>query len=89
MEQYIFTIGWFVILLAFFYFFMIRPQKKKDREMKAMLESLSKRDEIRTIEGIYGRVVRVHEDAVTIETGPDQVRIKLDKSAIESIIKKG
>jgi preprotein translocase subunit YajC len=53
-----------------------------------MLEDLKKRDEIRTIEGIYGRVVRIHENSVTIETGPDDVRIKLDKSAISDIIKK-
>lgn len=88
MEQYIYIIGWLVLMLAFFYFFLIRPQKKKEKEKTAMLASLSKRDEVMTTEGIYGRVVRINENAVTISTGPDDARIKIDKSAIDRIIKK-
>jgi preprotein translocase subunit YajC len=88
MEQYVFTIGYIVVIMVIFYFLLIRPQKKKEKEKKIMLEDLGKRDEIRTSEGIYGRVVRIHENSVTIETGPDNVRIKLDKSAIADIIKK-
>lgn len=88
MNQLVFTIGYLVILFIVFYFFIIRPQKKKEKEKKAMLESLERRDEVRTIEGIYGKVIRIHEDSVTIETGPDNVRIRLAKSAIEEIVKK-
>lgn len=88
MKQYAFTIGYLVVLAAVFYFLIISPQKKKEKEQKAMLESLDRRDEVRTVEGLYGRVVRIHEDSVTIETGPDNVRISLSKSAIAQIVKK-
>lgn len=89
MKQPAFTIGYIVVMMAVFYLFLIRPQKKKEKEKRSMIEGLERRDEIKTAEGIYGRVVRVHEDSVTIETGPDNVRIKLSKSSVAEIVKKG
>lgn len=88
MKPYFFTIGYLVVLVVVFYFLILRPQKKKEKEQKDMLESLDRRDEVRTVEGLYGRIVRIHEDSVTIETGPDNVRISLSKSAIAEVIKK-
>lgn len=86
--QYAFIIGYLLVLVLVFYFLILRPQKKKEKEQKAMLESLARRDEVKTIEGLYGRIVRIHEDYVTIETGPDNVRISISKSAIAQIVKK-
>lgn len=68
-----------VLLLVFFYFFMVRPQKKKEKEQKEMRDSIQIGDEVTTIGGITGIVVRKTEDTVVIETGGDRnkVRVKI------------
>lgn len=58
-----------VLIIVVFYFILIRPQKKKDKEAKAMRENIQIGDEIMTIGGIVGLVVRKSEDTVVIETG--------------------
>uniref|UniRef100_UPI003AF47F4A preprotein translocase subunit YajC n=1 Tax=Ruminococcus sp. TaxID=41978 RepID=UPI003AF47F4A len=65
------TVGYLifmVLLFAVMYFILIRPQKKKDKEAKAMQDSLQVGDEIVTIGGIVGLVVQVNEDNIVIET---------------------
>lgn len=76
----------FVPLFIVFYFFIIRPQKKRDKEEKAMRESLSIGDEIVTIGGIIGLVVRQTDDTVVIETGGDRSKIRIQKSAVRENI---
>jgi len=59
-----------IMLVAFFgimYFTMIRPQKKKEKEIKAMRDSLTAGDEVITIGGIHGKVVKVNDEIVTLE----------------------
>lgn len=78
----------FIILIAAFYFILIRPQKKKEKETRNMLNSLAVGDEIVTIGGVHGKVVKVKEETVTIETGSDRVKIVFERGAVSRITKK-
>ncbi len=78
----------FLLLIPIFYFLMYRPQKKQERETAQMRNSLTIGDEVVTIGGIMGRVVKVKEEYVIIETGSDRTKIKFRKSAIGSVEKK-
>ncbi len=71
-----------VIVLIVFYFLLIRPQQKKDKEDRAMRENLEIGDEIVTIGGIVGLVVSIKEDTLVIETGSDRSKIRILKSAV-------
>ncbi len=72
-----------VLILVVFYFFMIRPQMKKQKEMKKFREGLSVGDKVVTIGGIHGKIVEVAESTIVIsvETG----KLRLDKAAVSSL----
>lgn len=72
-----------VALFAVMYFILIRPQKKKEKEQKAMQNDLRIGDEVVTIGGIVGLVVKTTEDTVVIECGGDRSRIRMKKWAIQ------
>ena len=74
----------FPVLLIVMYLFMIRPQRKQEKEAQAMRDSLSIGDEVTTIGGIVGVVVNVKDEKFVMETGADQVRIELAKWALSS-----
>jgi len=74
-----------VVMIAVFYFFMYRPQKKQEREVNEMRNSLQVGDEITTIGGIIGKVISIKEETVMIETGRDGTKIRILRSAIKSI----
>ena len=74
-----------VAMIALFYFFMWRPQKKQEKETKAMRDGLSVGDEITTIGGIIGKIVAIKEETVLIETGRDKVRIRILRNAIRNV----
>ena len=75
----------FVIIGVVFYFFMIRPQKKQDKEVSDMRNNLEVGDEVTTIGGIVGEIVSIKEETVIIETGRDHVRIRFLRSAIRCV----
>lgn len=74
--------------LVVFYLFAIRPQKKKENEVKSMRNSLRAGDEVITIGGIYGKILKVKEDMVIIEVGTTKTRLDVTKWAIGSIVNK-
>ncbi|HAQ40087.1 MAG TPA: preprotein translocase subunit YajC [Clostridiales bacterium] len=78
-----------VILFGLMYFMMIRPQKKKDKEIKQMRDSLAVGDEIITIGGIHGKVVKVNDEIITLEMAHAKQRIEFSKWAVGSVAKKG
>ena len=79
------TLGvWLVVMVAVFYFLLIRPQRKRDKEVKQLQESLQIGDEIITNGGIVGIVVSVKEDTVVIETGSDRSKVRIKRWAIQS-----
>ena len=73
----------FVPLFAVFYFLIVRPQKQRETEEKEMRESISIGDEIITIGGIIGLVVRQTDDTLVIETGGDRSKLRIQKSAVK------
>ena len=80
------TVGYLifmVLLFAVMYFILIRPQKKKDKEAKAMQSSLQVGDEIVTMGGIVGLVVQVNEDNIVIETTGNRNKIRLKNWAVQ------
>ena len=79
-----FTLIWLVIMIAMFYFLLIRPQKKKEKADCMMRNALSAGDHIVTIGGFVGRVLSVKDDEVTFETGSDRTKMTVKKWAIQS-----
>ena len=77
-------VGMFVVL----YFIMIRPQMKRQKEHKAMLEKISKGDEVLTNGGIAGVVTDIGDNFITVEVA-DNVRIRVQKGAIGNVLPKG
>ena len=74
-----------VAMLAILYFFMIRPQKKQEKETQAMRNALQVGDEITTIGGIIGKIVSIKEETCMIETGHDRTKIRILKSAVRNV----
>ena len=78
------TVIMLVLMVAVFYFMLIRPENKRKKEAEAMRGAVKTGDKITTIGGIIGTVVNVKEDKIVIETSADQVRMELAKWAISS-----
>ncbi|MBO7160314.1 MAG: preprotein translocase subunit YajC [Paludibacteraceae bacterium] len=70
-----------VLMFVVFYFFMIRPQMKKQKEMKKFRDSIANGDKVITAGGIYGKVKDVKETTLTLEIA-DNVRITIDKGSV-------
>jgi len=70
-----------LLIIVIFYFFMIRPQMKRQKELKKYREALQKGDKVVTTGGIYGKVDGIKDNYVIVEIDND-VKIKIDKSAI-------
>lgn len=73
-----------VVMIAVFYFLMIRPENKRKKEAEELRSNLSVGDRVTTIGGITGTVVNVKEDKFVMESSADQVRIELCKWAIST-----
>lgn len=71
-----------VVLLAVMYFMLIRPQNKKDKQDREMRSNLQVGDEIMTVGGIYGKVVRIREDRLTIASGAEKTKLEITKTAV-------
>jgi preprotein translocase subunit YajC len=71
-----------VLILVVFYFFMIRPQMKKQKELKKFRESIKVGDKVVTIGGIHGKILEVNDSTVLINS--EGSKIRLDKSAIST-----
>ena len=74
----------FAVLIAVFYFFMIRPENKRKKEAQQMRDSLKIGDNITTIGGIIGDIVSIKDDSIVIETSADRVRVEFAKFAIST-----
>ncbi len=70
-----------VLIFVVFYFFMIRPQTKRQKEIKKQREAMKAGDTVVTSRGIYGKVRDIKDTTVTIEIA-DNVRIKVDKNSV-------
>ncbi len=79
------TIVMLVLMFAVFYFLLIRPQKKKDKKVKEMLDSLKNGDRVCTIGGIYGTIVSIKDDTITLSVGNDNVKLVFARWAIRNV----
>ncbi len=87
MPEYVMQILMIVGLFAIMYFLLIRPQKKKDDEIRKMREALKVGDDILTIGGIYGKIVRIKDDRITLQVGVDRTKIEVAKWAVNNVEK--
>ena len=76
----------YLIIFLVFYFFLIRPQQKQQKEKQNMVGQLKKNDEVITAGGIHGTVVNVKEKTIVLKVD-DNVKIEFDKSAISTVKK--
>ena len=83
-------IGFLPIILMFvlLYFLMIRPQMKRAKEQKAMVEALQKGDEIVTVGGVLGRITRLSDAYVTVEIAPN-TEVSVQRAAVQTLLPKG
>ena len=83
-------IGFLPIILMFvlLYFLMIRPQMKRAKEQKAMIEALQKGDEVVTAGGIVGKITKLGEQYVTVEVAPN-TEVVMQRSAVQVPLPKG
>ena len=78
------SIGLIVVMIAVFYFMIIRPENKRKKQAEDMRNSLKKGERITTIGGMVGRIVQVNDTTVVFETSEDRVRIEIAKWGIQS-----
>ena len=77
-----------VAIFALFYVLLLRPQMKRAKEHRKMVETLAKNDEVVTSGGLLGKIIDVQESFLTVEIA-DGVRVKVQKTAVTSIVPKG
>ena len=74
-----------ILIFVIFYFMLIRPQRKKDKEAKKMLDNLKVGDRICTIGGIYGTIVRIKDQVLTIEVGDAKTQMMIARWAVRNV----
>ena len=77
-----------IALMGIFYLFILRPQSKRAKEHKAMIEAVQRGDEVVTAGGEVGRVSKVYEEYVSVEFA-ENIEMTVQKSAIQSVLPKG
>ncbi len=81
----VFSLGFLVVMILIFYFLMIRPQRKKDKQIKEMLNNLKAGDRICTIGGIYATITGIKDDTITLAVGRDNLSMVVARWAIRSV----
>jgi len=82
------TYGSFIylaVLFAIFYFLLLRPQQKKNKNLKQMRAGLKVGDKVTTIGGLVGKIVKISDDDVSVETGADKLRMTFKKWAMGTV----
>ena len=77
-----------ILIFVIFYFFLIRPQQKRAKEHKAMLEALRRGDQVITAGGIHGKVTKVKDDGEVEVEIADGVRVRVVKSTVATVVNK-
>ena len=80
------TIIMIVGVIAIFYFLILRPQKKQEKEAAQMRDSIKVGDEIITIGGIIGTVIKLKDDKMMIETGNDKTKLTILRSSVKTVL---
>ena len=75
-----------VVLIGVMYFLMIRPQKKKEREISSMRDKIKVGDDVVTIGGICGKIVKTKDDVLTIQVGADKIKFDIMRWGISKVV---
>lgn len=75
-----------IFMFAIFYFLLIRPQQKKAKEHRALLDALKVGDSVKTAAGIHGKVAAIEDQVITLEIATG-VKIKVDKPFVTTVVK--
>ena len=86
--SYLITFLPLILIFVAFWFFLIRPQKKRDQKTQEMRNNVQPGDEIVTIGGVVGKVLSVKEDALVIYCGSDKTKMEFKKWAVSEVTKK-
>ena len=84
----LYSIGLLVVMFVVFYFLLIRPQRKRDKEMKEQMAKLMVGDKVVTIGGLVGLVANIKDDEVTISTSAANTLVTFTKSSIQTVVKR-
>ncbi len=82
------TLIMFTLIIAIFYFMILRPQQKRQKERQKMLDAVKKGDKVVTAGGVHGVVAGVEEKTLLVQVA-DNVKLKVDRSAVTAIIGEG
>jgi preprotein translocase subunit YajC len=74
-----------LLIVPFVYFFMIRPQQKRQKQWQEMLASIKAGDRVTTAGGIRGTILSLKDDAIVLRVAPDNVKLEVTKNAIASV----
>ena len=80
----------FILIFFIFYFLLIRPQQKRQREQEKMLGGIEKGDSVVTAGGMYGKVIGLTDDVITLEIAAlkgERVRVKVSRSKVDAVVK--
>jgi preprotein translocase subunit YajC len=77
-----------ILMFVLLYFLMIRPQMKRAKEQRAMIDALQKGDEVATAGGVLGKITKVADSYVTVEIAPN-VEVSVQKAAVQTLLPKG
>lgn len=86
MNQLVVQIGILVLFVGAMYFLLIRPQKKKEKNITEMRNSLQVGDEIITIGGICGKIVKTKDETIVIQVGADRVKFEMMRWSVSSVV---
>lgn len=75
-----------IFVMGFFYLFIIVPERKRKKQYREMLDGLKVNDEVMTKGGIIGKIINIQDRTIVLQTGPDRVRIKLDKTGVLNLL---
>ncbi|HUL65592.1 MAG TPA: preprotein translocase subunit YajC [Burkholderiaceae bacterium] len=91
-ESMLTSVGFMVLIFVVFYFLMIRPQSKRQKEHKTMVESLGKGDEVLTAGGMIGKITDISDQYMTVQVGSidgKPVEVSMQRSAVQTLLPKG
>lgn len=86
MQQQLVTLMPLILLIVIMYFLLIRPQKKREREVNSMRNAIKVGDEVITIGGICGKIVKTKDDTLTIQVGADKVKFEIMRWAVSKVV---
>jgi preprotein translocase subunit YajC len=91
-ESSLMSIGFMVLIFIVFYFLLIRPQVKRQKEQKAMVDALNKGDEIVTAGGIVGKITDIADQYITVQVASvngQPVQLSMQRAAVQTLLPKG